>query len=475
MKFKHTILIALIVSVALIGTTVLAQEWANWTEEPIEVPEEKVWTVTFDQPINPETLNSDYVYVENENTGEKHPTSLDLREEGRVITVTPDEKYDAGETYQLHITDGLKSEKDVALNQNTRQIFTIPDKYEVAQLSDNGDLTVQAEYDTYDAAREQVAEDGSEVIVFGNNTIWAPDGIVHTDGFTIVYDGKELGSSKTYVNTVENGEVELEYIATHPQSIEIKLAGETGYVGHDSANVLPPSQIEGQSVYEVLDRPDENVLTHKVYEDGIYRVYTYGWAPEGLEPGEYQSWDGITFDGQEHKLFNQLDITKETNYTAEDLNNYIKEESGHQNYETFRRAETPPLEGLGDAFIKAQEEYGVNALFLMSLAVHESAWGTSNIAQDKNNLFGLNASDNDPYGNADEFESFEESVMYAGYFIKNGYLNPDDYRYEGPFAGNKTFGLNVRYASDPYWGQKIAGHMYRADKYLGEKDRQLLE
>ena len=30
--------------------------------------------------------------------------------------------------------------------------------------------------------------------------------------------------------------------------------------------------------------------------------------------------------------------------------------------------------------------------------------------------------------------------------------------------------MNVKYASDPYWGAKAAGHYYRADKYLGFKD-----
>jgi hypothetical protein len=37
--------------------------------------------------------------------------------------------------------------------------------------------------------------------------------------------------------------------------------------------------------------------------------------------------------------------------------------------------------------------------------------------------------------------------------------------------GNKAAGMNLRYASDPYWGQKTAGHMYRIDQYLGGNER----
>ena len=33
----------------------------------------------------------------------------------------------------------------------------------------------------------------------------------------------------------------------------------------------------------------------------------------------------------------------------------------------------------------------------------------------------------------------------------------------------------MRYATDPYWGAKIAGHMYRIDQALGSKDYQQYE
>ena len=45
-----------------------------------------------------------------------------------------------------------------------------------------------------------------------------------------------------------------------------------------------------------------------------------------------------------------------------------------------------------------------------------------------------------------------------------------DWRYNGLALGNKMIGINVRYASDPYWGAKIAGQMYRLDHALGGND-----
>ena len=48
-----------------------------------------------------------------------------------------------------------------------------------------------------------------------------------------------------------------------------------------------------------------------------------------------------------------------------------------------------------------------------------------------------------------------------------GYTDPvDDWRYMGSHVGNKGSGMNVRYASDPFWGEKIAGWYYRFDSCL---------
>ncbi|NOM71505.1 mannosyl-glycoprotein endo-beta-N-acetylglucosamidase, partial [Klebsiella pneumoniae] len=38
------------------------------------------------------------------------------------------------------------------------------------------------------------------------------------------------------------------------------------------------------------------------------------------------------------------------------------------------------------------------------------------------------------------------------------------------FLGNKASGMNVEYASDPYWGEKIASVMMKINEKLGGKD-----
>ncbi|HAX72445.1 MAG TPA: hypothetical protein DCY20_02845, partial [Firmicutes bacterium] len=41
---------------------------------------------------------------------------------------------------------------------------------------------------------------------------------------------------------------------------------------------------------------------------------------------------------------------------------------------------------------------------------------------------------------------------------------PQDWRYYGGMLGNKNMGANVKYASDPFWAEKAAAHIYTVDR-----------
>ena len=98
--------------------------------------------------------------------------------------------------------------------------------------------------------------------------------------------------------------------------------------------------------------------------------------------------------------------------------------------------------------------------------MNESAGGTSQKALEKNNLFGINATDSNP-NNASAYASPNDSIVdFSKNYISNGYSNPSDWRYNGATLGNKNRGVNVRYASDPFWGEKAASYAYRIDRYL---------
>jgi len=110
------------------------------------------------------------------------------------------------------------------------------------------------------------------------------------------------------------------------------------------------------------------------------------------------------------------------------------------------------LQGLGPSFMAAEQSYHVSARYLLAHAIEESAFGTSQIAQDKHNLYGYGADDAHPYQDAYSFPSFAACIDYVARMVAQNYLSPG-----GPFFHGPTLrGMNVDYASDPNWAENIA-------------------
>lgn len=103
------------------------------------------------------------------------------------------------------------------------------------------------------------------------------------------------------------------------------------------------------------------------------------------------------------------------------------------------------LAGLGPALVAAEAETGVNAVLLAAICAHESGWGTSALARDKNNMAGLGAYDGREYTAALTFENREECVMFLAELLRD---RPGTLEQVGTW-----------YASDPAWAQKVAGCM----------------
>jgi beta-N-acetylglucosaminidase len=113
------------------------------------------------------------------------------------------------------------------------------------------------------------------------------------------------------------------------------------------------------------------------------------------------------------------------------------------------------LEGLGAAFVKAENEHGVNAWFLTAIATHESGNGTSRIAQDKNNLFGFQAYDATPYASARSFATAADGIDYVASYLSKAYLTPGGAYYNG----TSVDAVGKRYATDTGWADAVKRHM----------------
>lgn len=99
------------------------------------------------------------------------------------------------------------------------------------------------------------------------------------------------------------------------------------------------------------------------------------------------------------------------------------------------------LETLVDAYYWYEEVYNVNAIFMMALNAHESAWGRSSLAISNNNLGGYKASD----GSFKYFDSWGEFLDENFRLISEEYLDPDGLFYNGV----DIFSVNIRYCTEP--------------------------
>ena len=278
--------------------------------------------------------------------------------------------------------------------------------------------------------------------------------------------------------------------------VKFMLSGVTGWVKSSEVSVYDNSS-NGYNVSYYIAK------SGKFYHYACYNMAVNGGSPsysaiyQGTKPGylsndvKYYSYDGHYFytsyatmltdyknntrsnavngNNPYYNYYQYLSHRSTSVYTAAQLNEAIASLSKGTESSYGR---TSKMKNQGSSFINNQNEYGANSMLAIGVAGNESAWGCSNLAYDRNNLFGHAAYDSDPDGTANGYSSVEYAIRYhCSNFISLGYLDAlTDNRYYGSFLGNKASGINVKYASDPYWGEKAAANAWRIDDYLGNKD-----
>lgn len=109
------------------------------------------------------------------------------------------------------------------------------------------------------------------------------------------------------------------------------------------------------------------------------------------------------------------------------------------------------FEHKGSAFVTAAKETGLNPIYLFAHAATESSYGNSHIAIEKNNFFGINAVDSDPYNRSSYMgNSIDEGIIKGAYWIKSNYYD------NGYTTLNE---MKEYYASDPKWADTIESIM----------------
>lgn len=398
-----------------------------------------------------------------------------------------------------------------------RYSYNTSKMYEVDYINDNGGFDYIDDFNDFNDAKALMktnkdyvvrCREGyspTQIVAMNSGLVYSyPRGSSATQDIYQEWGDNKYNRPITYVER----RYEMTYVDTPYMSaksdflgqgyVEVVLNGFNGFADVEYTDLVPTKFIDnGLSIYlggayasnsinayKVVLEPNYYIIKRNGNYDDLEFHYHYayptsnGYAEESklkvdnaanytfMQPGvKYYSDDGYTFytdymhnnlAGVCYNYYQFLPIRTKTNITAAQMDGFL----------AYMRSDygSSAINGKGYSFIENGDEFGFNGALLYALACQESGYGTSDFAIYRNNLFGWNAFDDSP-SDASYFSSVDIAIREQMGRNLRKYADYSDSRYNGAYFGNKGSGFNLKYASDPYWGMKIAAIYYNLDKY----------
>ena len=307
-----------------------------------------------------------------------------------------------------------------------------------------------------------------------------PKGIIQ-----VVQEGREGKQQITKKRIYENGEIITEEQisskitqaavnkivevgnGSYTSNYKVK-AGDTVYVTSDRAGVMVEPNEESQKIATLSKGKELKVLSVQGNWYRISETNTTGYVKtenttyinpnvkeqeENTNSSNSQSVKRLSFD---------MALNKPSGLSLEQFKKIL----------TDSKDVNKVFANNAEYFYYIEKEYNINGIFVAAVGIHESNWGTSTIAKEKNNLFGYGAYDSNPYYGAYQFSNYSECIdLIARVFVKY-YLNPKGTSIYGGeqavgsyYNGPTLAGVNTKYATDKNWANGVYNHM----KYLYNK------
>lgn len=303
-----------------------------------------------------------------------------------------------------------------------------------------------------------------------------------------IQEGQDGRQDAIIKNIYENGEIiSVEQISSEIKKVAVDKIVEIGtapfsnnyvpIVGDQlkvTSNVLDVRTDPGEEAEKIVTlNKGEIVILKARVENWYYVSYNsyLGWVPMDLvtyvNPNGSSDGDENNHQYTKEELskdmgFSML-LNKKSNLTIEQFKQVLENDINDRNSVFTENAEY---------FYYVESQYNLNGLFVAAVAIHESGWGTSEISQNKRNLFGYGAYDTDPYGSSYKFETYAEGIDLVSRVFVKYYINmPGTNIYNGEkavgtyYKGATLTAVNRSYASDKNW----ANGVYRWMMYLYNK------
>ena len=235
------------------------------------------------------------------------------------------------------------------------------------------------------------------------------------------------------------------------------------YVTSDRAEIMQENNTQSAKITTITKNTELTVIEEK---DGWYKIKINGqegWIKEenvtSVNPNPTTSQGNNT---SITKLSFEMALDKPSGLSLEQFKKVLTD-SKDVNSIFSENAEY---------FYYIEQQYNINGIFVAAIGIHESAWGTSKIAQNKKNLFGYGAYDSSPYSSSYSFDTYAEGIDLIARVLVKYYLNPNGTSiYNGEVAsgkyynGNTLTAVNKKYATDKNWANSV----YKYMEYLYKK------
>ena len=251
--------------------------------------------------------------------------------------------------------------------------------------------------------------------------------------------------------------------------------GDTVYVTSDRLSVYVEPNDNSEKI-ATLEKQSELKITE--IQNDWYKItssYTIGYVKAEsttyINPNAKYEEENITNDGNSKGTANSqsktplsfdMALNKPSGLTLEEFKKVL----------TDSKDKNKIFQDNAQYFYYIEKQYNINGIFVAAVGIHESSWGTSKIASEKNNLFGYGAYDSNPYNGAYSFSNYSEYIDLIARVLVKYYLNPkgtaiyDNEKAQGTYYNGATLnGVNTKYATDKNWANGVYNHM----KYLYNK------
>ena len=355
---------------------------------------------------------------------------------------------DIEKSIEFEVTTKEKIDLDSIINKNTESV----EKQETEVQS------IEIEYLTQYVENNELPKNQSCVIQEGRNGL------------------EQVTINRKYLNDelLEEKEVNKKIVkATINKIVEIGTGdysnnykpkvGDLIYVTSNTLSVMTESSNESQKVATLFKDYKLKILEisgewFKISSNNIIgwvkKECTTNIAPDQEYKESYE--DGLSKSQLISKLSFDMNLYKPSGFSLEQFKKVLSDNKDSNKI----------FENNAEYFYYIEKQYNINGVFVAAVGIHESAWGTSKIARDKNNLFGYGAYDSNPYNGAYSFSNYSESIdLIARVFVKY-YINPKGTNIYGGeqavgtyYNGPTLTGINTKYATDKNWANGVYNHM----------------